>query len=130
MYAHSIHVCSITALRLAIAFGHSSAAKLFRPLGFQRLHAITSMCQRAAALPLGGSKHELNDHLLRLSDLGTHIVLRANTASQDSLRCIDRVSTNDLWACMFVVWSCLLHTITLNDCMTCQVVLAIDYSTL
>ncbi len=108
--------CSNTTTTLTIAFGHSSAAKLFRPLGLQRLHAITSMRQRAAAPPLGGSKYELNDHLARLSDLGTHVVLRANTASQDSLRCIGLVSTNDLLACMFVVRSCHFHTVILNDC--------------
>jgi hypothetical protein len=95
--------CSNTTTTLTIAFGHSSAAKLFRPLELQRLHTITSMRQRAAAPPLGGSKDELNDHLSRLSDLGIHVVLRAKTASQDSLRFIDRVSTNDFWACMFVV---------------------------
>jgi hypothetical protein len=119
VFTYSIHVYSTTAHRLAIALGHSSAAKLFRPLGFQRLHAITSMRQRAAVPPLGGSKYELNDHLSRLSDLGTHVVLRANTASQDSLRCIDRVSTNDLWACMLVVRSSLFLTVVLNDCMVC-----------
>ncbi len=128
--AHSIHVCSTTAHRLAIAFGDSSAAVVFRPLGFHRLHAITSMHQRAAAPPLGGSKYELNDHLSRLSDLGTHVVLRANTASKDSLRCIDRVSTNDLWACMSVVRSCHFHIVLLNDNMVCEVVFVIDYSTL
>ncbi len=85
------------------------------------------MRQRAAAPPLGGSKYELNDQLSRLSDLGTHVVLRANTASQD---CIDRVSTNDLWAGMYVVRSCLFHTVLLSDCMFCLVVLVIDYSTL
>jgi hypothetical protein len=85
--------------------------------------------QRAAAPPLGGSKYELNDRLSRLSDLGTHVVLRANTASLDSLRCIDRVSTNDLWACMFVVRSCHVHILILNDCMSCKNVLVIDYST-
>ncbi len=84
--------CSNTATTLTIAFGHSSAAKLFRPLGLQRLHAITSMRQRAFTPPLGGSKYELNDHLSRLSDLGTHVVVRANTASKDSLQCLDRVS--------------------------------------
>jgi hypothetical protein len=73
--------CSNATTTLIIAFGHSSAAKLFRPLGFQRLHAITSMRQRAAIPLLGGSKYELNDLLSRLSDLGTHVVLRANTAS-------------------------------------------------
>ncbi len=73
------------------------------------IHTITSFRQPAAAPPLGRSKYELNDHLSRLSDLGTHVVLRANTASQD-LRCIDRVSTNDLWACMFVVRSCHFHS--------------------
>ncbi len=88
------------------------------------------MRQRAAAPPLGGSKFELSDHLSRLSDLGTHVVLRANIASQDSLRCIDRVSTNDLWARMFVVWSFHFHTVVLNDCMFCLVVLVIDYLTL
>ncbi len=95
-----------------------------------RLHVITSMRQRAFTPPLGRSKYELNDHLSRLSDLGTHVVLKANTASQDSLRCMDRVSTNDLWACMFVVRSCHFHTVVLNDCMFCLAVLVLDYSTL
>ncbi len=111
--------CSNTTTTLTIAFGHSSAAVLFRPLGLQRLHAITSMRQRAAIPLLGGSKDELNDHFSRLSDLGTHVVLRANTASKDSLRCIDRGSTNDLWACMFVVRSCYFHSVKFNDCMVC-----------
>jgi hypothetical protein len=119
VFTYSIHVCSTTAHRLTIVFGHSSAAVLLRPLGFQRLHAITSMRQRAAVLPLGGSKYKLYDHLSHLSDLGTHVVLRANTASQDSLRCIDRVSTNDLWACMFVVRSCHFHTVKFIFCMVC-----------
>jgi hypothetical protein len=116
---HTVSMCSTTAHRLVIALGHSSAAVVFRPLGFQCIHGITSMRQRAAAPPLGGSKYELNDHLSRLSDLGTHVVLRANTASKDSLRCLDRVSTNDLWACMFVVRSCYLHSVKFNDCMVC-----------
>jgi hypothetical protein len=122
--------CSNTTTTLTIAFGHSSAARLLQPLGFQRLHAIASMRQRAAVPPLGGSKYELNDHLSRLSDLGTHVVLRANTASKDSLRCIDRVSTIDLWACMFVVRSCRFHIVILNDRMFDLVVLVIGLSTL
>ena len=91
---------------LTIAFGHASAAKLFRPLGFQRLHAITSMRHRAAP-PAGGSKYELNDHLSRSSEFGTHVVLKVESSSSDSPGCVDRVSSNDLWTCMHFAVECL-----------------------
>jgi hypothetical protein len=111
-------VYSTTAHRLAIAFGHSSAAVLFRPLEFQSVHAIISMRQRAAAPPLGGSKYELNDHLSRLSS--------GDSCRFESEHCLEGLSalhwprlyqrSLGMYVCCAVLS---ISDILLNDCMVC-----------
>jgi hypothetical protein len=100
---------------VTIAFGHASGAKLFRPLGFQRLRAITSHHRGVARAGASGNKYEQNDQFSRLNTQGARVIVRIDSESEDTRRCLDRVSAYALMICTIC---CVVSLIDVHDDVT------------